>query len=78
MTAALLLGSANADHPNGLANGSDQVGRNFMNHNSAVFAFNPFRRNTSVYEKTIQFNDWYLTGGPKGRSPWAISRCWGG
>ena len=67
VTASLLLGAANEDHPNGLANGSDQVGRNFMNHNiSAVLAFNPFRRNTSVYEKTIQFNDWYLTGGPDG------------
>jgi choline dehydrogenase-like flavoprotein len=31
-----------------------------------MIAFNPLRRNRSVYEKTIQFNDWYLTGGPKG------------
>jgi choline dehydrogenase-like flavoprotein len=67
MSAALLLRSANVDHPNGLANGSDQVGRNFMNHNlTAMIAFNPFRRNRSVYEKTIQVNDWYLTGGPNG------------
>lgn len=67
MSAALLLSSADAEHPGGLANGSDQVGRNFMNHNlAAVLAFNPFRRNRSVYEKTIQFNDWYLTGGPNG------------
>ena len=67
MTAALLLASANADHPAGLANRSDQVGRNFMNHNlTAMIAFNPLRRNGSVYEKTIQFNDWYLTGGPQG------------
>lgn len=59
-SAVLLLAS-------GLANGSDQVGRNFMNHNiSAVVAYSPFRRNTSVYEKTIGFNDWYLTGGPGG------------
>lgn len=51
----------------GLANGSDQLGRNFMNHNiSAVVAYSPLRRNTSVYEKTIGFNDWYLTGGPGG------------
>lgn len=51
----------------GLANSSDQVGRNFMNHNiSAVIAYSPFRRNTSVYEKTIGFNDWYFTGGPGG------------
>ena len=67
MTAALLLASADGDHPAGLANRSDQVGRNFMNHNlTAMIAINPFRRNRSVYEKTIQFNDWYLTGGPKG------------
>ena len=67
MSAALLLRSANADYPTGLANRSDQVGRNFMNHNlTAMIAFNPFRRNRSVYEKTIQVNDWYLTGGPQG------------
>lgn len=67
MSAALLLASANADHPNGLANASDQVGRNFMNHNlTGMVAYNPFRRNRSVYEKTIQVNDFYLTGGPNG------------
>ena len=67
-SAAMLLTSANADHPAGLGNRSDQVGRNFMNHNiSAVLAFSPFRRNHSVYEKTIQFNDWYLAGGPDNR-----------
>ena len=31
-SAAVLLASANAAHPNGLANGSDQVGRNYMFH----------------------------------------------
>ena len=31
-TAKLLLASANDKHPNGLANGSDQVGRNYMFH----------------------------------------------
>jgi choline dehydrogenase-like flavoprotein len=66
-TAALLLSSANADHPNGLANSSDQVGRNFMNHNcSAVLALHPWRRNDSVYQKTMMLNDFYLTGGPNG------------
>lgn len=67
MSSALLLASANHDHPTGLANSSDQVGRNFMNHNlTGVVAWNPLRRNRTVYEKTIQFNDWYLTGGPEG------------
>lgn len=66
-TAALLLASANADYPNGLANSSDQVGRNFMNHNcSAVLALHPFWKNDSVYQKTLMVNDYYLTGGPKG------------
>ena len=66
-SAALLLASADAAHPTGLANRSDQVGRNFMNHNlSAVLGIHPFRRNTSVYQKTIMVNDFYLTGGPRG------------
>ncbi len=60
-SAALLLASANENHPTGLANSSDQVGRNFMNHNcSAVLALHPFRRNRCVYQKTLMVNDWYL------------------
>lgn len=59
-TAALLLRSANDDCPTGLANRSDQVGRNFMNHNcSAVLALHPFRRNRSIYQKTLMLNDFY-------------------
>jgi choline dehydrogenase-like flavoprotein len=38
-SARLLLSSATERHPNGLANGSDQVGRNYMFHDSmAVLA----------------------------------------
>jgi choline dehydrogenase-like flavoprotein len=67
LSSALLLASANDDHPTGLANRSDQVGRNFMNHNlTGMVALNPFRRNRTTYEKTIQVNDFYLTGGPNG------------
>jgi choline dehydrogenase-like flavoprotein len=66
-SAALLLGSADDAHPAGLANTSDQVGRNFMNHNcSALLALDPFRRNDAVYQKTFQVNDFYLGGGPDG------------
>jgi choline dehydrogenase-like flavoprotein len=35
-TAQILLGSANEKNPNGLANGSDQVGRNLMDHMYAL------------------------------------------
>lgn len=60
-TATLLLRSANEDHPTGLANTSDQVGRNFMNHNcSAVMALHPLRKNRSIYQKTLMVNDFYL------------------
>ena len=59
-SAALLLRSANEKHPRGLANGSDQLGRNFMNHNtSAMLVLHPFEVNTSVYQKTLAFNDFY-------------------
>lgn len=59
-SAALLLKSANDNCPTGLANRSDQVGRNFMNHNcSAVLALHPFRRNKAVYQKTLMMNDFY-------------------
>lgn len=63
-SAALLLASANDDWPMGLANSSDQVGRNFMNHNcSAVLALHPMRRNGAVYQKTLMMNDFYLGSG---------------
>ena len=35
-SALLLLRSANAQHPDGLANGSGQVGRNYMRHDMSI------------------------------------------
>jgi choline dehydrogenase-like flavoprotein len=62
-TAALLLRSANEQHPNGLANRSDQVGRNYMSHHGTVaMAIDPRRRNDVIFQKTIALNDWYLRG----------------
>jgi choline dehydrogenase-like flavoprotein len=59
-TAKLLLGSANEKHPNGLANGSDQVGRNYMFHNSqAVLAISK-EPNPTVFQKTLGVNDYYF------------------
>lgn len=68
MSAVLMLRSADQKNPSGLANKSDQVGRHFMNHNtSAVLAIDPRRRNTCVYQKTIGFNDFYLSDGNGGK-----------
>jgi choline dehydrogenase-like flavoprotein len=59
-SARLLLLSANDRHPNGLANGSDQVGRNYMFHNSKAMVALAHEPNTTIFQKTISLNDWYL------------------
>jgi choline dehydrogenase-like flavoprotein len=58
-SAVLLLRSANDQHPNGLANSSDLVGRNYMRHKiSAIVAVTP-KPNPTVYPKTLAVNDFY-------------------
>ena len=60
-SARLLFASANDRHPRGLANGSDQVGRNYMFHNSqAVLALSK-EPNPTVFQKTLGVNDFYLS-----------------
>lgn len=60
-SAALLLRSANEMHPNGLANGSDQVGRNFMFHQAgAILSIHATKLNPSKYQKTFSINDLYF------------------
>jgi choline dehydrogenase-like flavoprotein len=59
-SAALLLRSANDKHPNGLANGSDVVGRHYMGHtNSVVMAISKCP-NPTVFQKTLSLNDFYF------------------
>jgi choline dehydrogenase-like flavoprotein len=59
-TAAVLLRSANDRHPNGLANGSDQVGRNYMFHNSQAVLALSREENLTVFQKTLGLNDLYF------------------
>ena len=62
-SAILLLKSVSDRHPAGLANSSGLVGRNYMVHNSTFFvAIDPRRRNTTMFQKTLGLNDWYLAG----------------
>jgi choline dehydrogenase-like flavoprotein len=61
-SAKLLLASASDQHPEGLANRSDQVGRNFMYHDSqAVLALSK-DPNPTVFQKTLGVNDFYFSG----------------
>ena len=59
-SALLLLRSRNDRHPNGLANGSDQVGRNYMRHNQSVLMALSKERNDTVFQKTLALSDFYF------------------
>ncbi|HLH50425.1 MAG TPA: GMC family oxidoreductase [Roseiarcus sp.] len=59
-SAALLLNSANDKHPAGLANGSDQVGRNYMFHNSQAVLALSLTPNDTMFQKTLALNDFYF------------------
>ena len=59
-SAKLLLASANDHHPHGLANGSDQVGRNYVFHNSRAFLAVSTEPNDTRFQKTLGLNDYYF------------------
>ena len=59
-SAALLLKSANDKYPDGLANGSGQVGRNFMKHLSAAMLGISNKENPTKFQKTLAVNDFYF------------------
>jgi choline dehydrogenase-like flavoprotein len=59
-SARLLLLSASDAHPNGLANGSDQVGRNYMFHNSTALVALSKEVNDTRFQKTLSLNEFYF------------------
>jgi choline dehydrogenase-like flavoprotein len=59
-SAALLLRSAGDRHPRGLANGSGQLGRNYMCHLNSVMLAVSLCPNPTVFQKTLAINDFYL------------------
>ena len=59
-SALLLLRSANDKHPNGMANSSDQVGRNYMRHNQSVLMALLREPNETVFQKTLAVSDYYF------------------
>jgi choline dehydrogenase-like flavoprotein len=61
-SARLLLMSASDRHPEGLANGSGQVGRNYMFHNSQAVLALSREENPTIFQKTLGLNDFYFSG----------------
>lgn len=59
-SAALLLASASDLHPDGLANGSGLVGRNYMFHNSQAVLALSLTPNDTMFQKTVALNDFYF------------------
>jgi choline dehydrogenase-like flavoprotein len=59
-SAVILLASANDKHPSGLANRSDQVGRNFMYHQADALLAITTDHNYDSYTKTWGTNDFYF------------------
>jgi choline dehydrogenase-like flavoprotein len=59
-SAVILLASANDKHPTGLANKSDQVGRNFMYHQADALLAISTHSNEDAYTKTWGTNEFYL------------------
>ncbi len=68
-SALLMLRSATDKHPDGLANASGQVGRNYMRHNnSTVLAISKIP-NPTKFQKTLGVNDFYF-GDPDPKDGW--------
>ncbi|HYC56239.1 MAG TPA: GMC family oxidoreductase [Candidatus Binatia bacterium] len=59
-SAALLLRSASDRHPDGLANASGQVGRNYMCHLNSMMLAISRHPNPTRFQKTLAINDFYF------------------
>ncbi len=59
-SALLLLRSASDRHPQGLANGSGQVGRNYMRHEMSIVMAVMKEANDTVFQKTLGISDFYF------------------
>ncbi|MBW7923496.1 MAG: GMC family oxidoreductase [Burkholderiaceae bacterium] len=75
-SALLLLRSTNDAHPRGLANGSDQVGRNYLRHNQSVLMALSHRVNDTVFQKTLGLADFYF-GAPDWEYPLGLIQMMG-
>ena len=62
-SAALMLSSANDQHPNGLANSSDQLGRNLMKHLMTVIVKRAEADNDGSFPPSVSINDFYWNDG---------------
>ena len=70
-TAVLLLASHNGAHPEGLANGSGQVGRNYMFHTLTATVSLTLAPLDSTFPKTLAVNDFYWRD-PRGGFDWPM------
>ncbi len=59
-SAALLLRSTNDNHPRGLANSSDVVGRHYMGHVNSVLMAISKCPNPTIFQKSLSVNDFYF------------------
>lgn len=59
-SALLLQRSATDKHADGLANGSGQVGRNYMRHNQSILMALLKKPNDTVFQKTLAVSDFYF------------------
>src|SRR2546421_6626382 len=59
-SAALLLRSASDQHPRGLGNSSDVVGRHYMGHVNSILMAISKCPNPTIFQKTLSVNDFYF------------------